>query len=256
MAIVAAPLTQNANVGPNGWGGFQLSKAETTGLDVVQAKQQARREFEAWADTYDQSVLNRFLFGPAHMLFMEEIARWHAERKRDFSVLDIGCGTGTLVELLLSSPWPVRAVGMDYSPAMSLTADRKASGSGQSRRARFVTGDSEHLPFADASFDLITCSNSFHHYPHQQAVVFQMRRLLRPGGRLIIIDGFRDNVIGWFVFDVIIQRVEKDVYHAPWPIMHQYFVNAGLTNIRRRKVNLWLPLLATIGDAPPQTPCA
>ena len=116
--------------------------------------------------------------------------------------------------------------------------------------SRFAAGDSEHLPFADASFDLITCSNSFHHYPHQQAVVSEMRRLLRPGGRLIVIDGFRDNVIGWFVFDVIITRVEKDVYHAPWSVMHEYFVRAGLTNIRRRKVNLWFPLLATIGDAP------
>ena len=228
-----------------------MSKAEATGLDAGRAKRQARREFEAWADSYDRSLLNRFLFRPSYLVFMEEVARWCAERSGEFTVLDVGCGTGTFVGLLAGSPWPLRVVGLDYSPAMCAAASHKAAQAGASHRARFAAGDSEHLPFADASFDLITCSNSFHHYPHQQAVVSEMRRLLRPGGRLIVIDGFRDNVIGWFVFDVIITHVEKDVYHAPWSVMHEYFVKAGLTNIRRRKVNLWFPLLATIGDAPP-----
>lgn len=227
-----------------------MSKAERTGLDAARAKQQARQEFEAWADTYDRSLLNRFLFRPCYLVLMEEVARWYAQRGEAFAVLDVGCGTGTFVGLVAASPWPVRAVGLDYAPAMCAAASHKAAQAGASQVARFTAGDSERLPFADASFDLITCSNSFHHYPHQQAVVSEMRRLLRPGGRLIIIDGFRDNVIGWFVFDVIITCVEKDVYHAPWPVMHEYFVNAGLINIRRRKFNLWFPLLATIGDAP------
>ena len=191
---------------------------------------------------------------PAHTVLVGEKgsrrsamrARW----SRDFTVLDVGCGTGTFVGLLMASPWPVRAVGLDYSPAMCAAASHKAAQAGASQRAWFAAGDSEHLPFAEASFDLITCSNSFHHYPRQQAVVAEMRRLLRPGGRLMVIDGFRDNVIGWFVFDVIITLVEMGVYRAPWPVMHEYFVKAGLTNIRRRKFNLWFPLLATIGDAP------
>lgn len=228
----------------------ECDNAETTGLDASKAKEQARRQFEAWAATYDRSLLNHFLFWPSYLVFMEEVARWCAERDRPFAVLDIGCGTGTFTGLLASSPWPVRAVGLDYAPAMCVAAAGKTASAGASQRVRFVAGDSEHLPFADASFDLITCSNSFHHYPHQQTVVHEMRRLLRPAGRLVLIDGFRDNVIGWFVFDVIITRVEKDVYHAPWSIIDRYCVNAGFTNIRRRKFNLWFPLLATIGDAP------
>ncbi|HUU82853.1 MAG TPA: class I SAM-dependent methyltransferase [Phycisphaerae bacterium] len=227
-----------------------MSKAETTGLDPVRAKRQAREQFEAWAETYDRSPLNRFLFRPSHVVFMEEVARWHAERKRDFVVLDVGCGTGTFVGLLAASRWPVRVVGLDYAPTMCAAAAGKVAACGLGHAAQFTAGDSEHLPFADGSFDLITCSNSFHHYPHQQVVVSEMRRLLRPGGRLIIIDGFRDNVIGWFVFDVIIHRVEQDVYHAPWSVIQEYFVQAGLRGIRRRKFNLWFPLLATIGDAP------
>ncbi|MHC4066032.1 MAG: class I SAM-dependent methyltransferase [Planctomycetota bacterium] len=222
-----------------------------TGPDPARAKQQVRRQFEAWAATYDSSPLNRFLFRPCYLTVLEEIARWHDQRGRGlFSVLDIGCGTGTLAALLAAKPWPMRVVGLDYVPSMSARAARKAAANGAGDRARFVAGDAEHLPFPDASFDVITCSNSFHHYPHQQAVVGQMSRLLRPGGRLIIIDGFRDNVIGWFVFDVVITGIEKDVHHVPWSAMYEHFATAGLTNIRQRKFNLWFPALATIGDAP------
>ncbi|HEY3245483.1 MAG TPA: class I SAM-dependent methyltransferase [Phycisphaerae bacterium] len=211
-------------------------------------KQEARRQFEQWAESYDRSLLNHFLFRPAAEAFMEEIARWRLEHSHPLRVLDVGCGTGTLAGLLLRSGWPVEVVGLDYSPNMCRQAAVKARAAGAAQRARFVTGDSEHLPFPDSRFDVITCSNSFHHYPHQQAVVLGMRRLLAPGGRLMIIDGFRDNVIGWVAFDVIIARVEKHVHHAPWTQMRDYFREAGFVNIRQRKINFWMPLLVTTGD--------
>jgi len=234
--------------------------------DAHRIKSQARRQFEDWAQNYDRSLLNRFLFQPCYLMLAEEIWRWHDRHRRPFRLLDVGCGTGTLAGLLSGTELPLRAVGLDYSPAMCAEAARKAAGlllkveasthgddgvgHGASDRPGFVAGDSEHLPFADASFDIVTCSNSFHHYPHQRTVVREMRRVLRPGGLLLVLDGFRDNVVGWFVFDVIIAGVEKDVHHAPWPVMHRYFVEAGLGNVRRRKFNFWFPVLATIGEAP------
>ena len=116
--------------------------------------------------------------------------------------------------------------------------------------AHFVAGDSEHLPFESDSFDFLTCSNSFHHYPDQQAVVIEFRRVLKPGGHLLLIDGFRDNVVGWVTFDVIIASVEEqNVYHAPWSVIHEYFETAGFSEIRRRKFGFWLPGCLTIGTA-------
>ncbi len=208
------------------------------------------QQFDRWADSYDRSILHFFLFKPSYLTLVTEIARWHSENPKPFSLLDVGCGTGELAGYLAHGPLPVTTVGLDYAANMCVSAAAKFTELEGSDRPQFINGDSEHLPFADGSFDMITCSNSFHHYPHQQNVVSEMMRLLSPGGRLIIIDGFRDCVVGWFVFDVVIAKVEGDVHHAPWPLMTKYFETAGLTGIRRRKFNFIFPACATIGDKP------
>ncbi|MGI0149856.1 MAG: class I SAM-dependent methyltransferase, partial [Thermoplasmata archaeon] len=168
---------------------------------------------------------------------------------RTVRVLDVGCGTASFVKLLGETPWPIEVVGVDYSPAMCVVAAKKLGSAETPRRAVVLAGDSEHLPFPDGSVDVITCANSFHHYPRQGAVVRELRRVLRAGGRLILLDGFRDNVIGWFVFDVVVAWIETDVHHAAWREVHTMFVEAGFRNIRRRKFNVLFPVLVTTGDA-------
>lgn len=212
-------------------------------------RSQARRQFEAWAGTYDRSLLNRFMFRPSYLTFLEELYRCRRDVPEPFRLLDVGCGTGTFAGMLAATSLRAEVVGLDYSPAMCQVASAKAREVGLRERARFVTGDSEHLPFADASFDFVTCGNSFHHYPHQENVVAEVRRVLRPGGRFMLIDGFRDNIVGWMTFDVIIGAVEKHVFHAPWSTIHRYFERAGFREIRRRKINFWFPLLLTVGVA-------
>ena len=213
----------------------------------------ARHEFDGWANTYDQSIVQHLLFRPSYRLFMAELHRWRKDAPQPFDVLDIGSGTGTWLAWIAGSPLPSRRlVGLDYSSGMCSVAN------GKSRQIdgdppRFVNGDSEHLPFADRSFDAITCSNSFHHYPHQAEAVREMRRVLRPGGRLMIIDGFRDNIIGWVLFDVFITRAESrpeaPVHHVSWSVMRRYFEDAGLGDIRQIKRNIWAPIFLTMGTA-------
>jgi ubiquinone/menaquinone biosynthesis C-methylase UbiE len=149
---------------------------------------------------------------------------------------------------------PARVVGLDYAASMCKVAAGKAAAAGAADRACFLNGDSEHLPFASCSFDAITCSNSFHHYPHQDQAVREMFRVLRPGGRLILLDGFRDNVVGWMMFDVIIGLVERHIRHVSWPQMREYFEQAGFVHIRQRKRNLLFPLLVTVGVVPDPKP--
>ncbi len=212
-------------------------------------KSQARRQFDGWADSYDKSLLHHFLFRPSYLAMMEEIAKWRAGRTEPFDLLDIGCGTGALAGLLAGTGWPISVCGLDYSPAMCAEAHKKSRSEAGSGSPVYLAGDSEHLPFAAGSFDLVICMNSFHHYPHQDAVVNEMRRVLRPGGSVVLVDGFRDNAIGWFIYDVVITRIEKSVYHVPWHEVHTLFEKAGLVNIRRSKHSVLFPVLMTVGDA-------
>jgi len=210
-------------------------------------KRSAREEFEAWARNYDNSPLHRFLFRPAYRAILAEVVRWPGSN-RPFDLLDVGCGTGTLAAMIAAG-LPARIVGLDFVPDMCRIGADKA-GRIDPHRVRFLAGDAEHLPFRDQSFDIVTCSNSFHHYPHQDLAVREMFRVLRPGGRLILLDGFRDNVIGWFVFDVCVAAVERHVRHAPWWEIKRLLIEAGFVRIRQRKFNLVFPLLLTVAQVP------
>ncbi len=217
------------------------------------SKKQARRQFDSWAHTYDRSIVQHLLFQPSYRLFMEELYRWRRDRAAPFDLLDIGSGTGTWLAWVAGSVLPSRQlIGLDYSSAMCAVAAAKARRIGEDA-PHFVNGDAEHLPCPDASFDVVTCSNSFHHYPHQDAAVREMRRVLRPGGRLMIIDGFRDNAIGWVLFDVFIERAESrpgaPVHHASWSTMKRHFEEAGFRDIRQAKRSIWAPIFLTCGTA-------
>ena len=214
---------------------------------TLRFKEQARSRFDCWAETYDRSLLNHFLFRPAYLLILEEIARWRLTRAGPFSVLDIGCGTGAMASLVQQAPWAASVTAMDYSQAMCATAAAKARRAGLAETT-IVAGDSERLPFRDSVFDVVTCANSFHHYPRQQVVVCEMRRVLRPGGRLILVDGYRDNAIGWFVFDVVIGRIERDIHHSTWREIDGFLAQADFKRVHRRKTSRLFPIVATIGD--------
>ena len=213
-------------------------------------KHLARAEFDRWSQTYDRSILQRVLFRPTYEILLEETYRWRqscaAGADAPFFALDVGCGTGSWAAMLRGSSLPACVVGLDYSFEMCRQARAKVQQAGAGEIG-LVNGDSQHLPFADESIDLITCTHSFHHYPHQAEVVREMHRVLRPGGMLLLVDGFRDNVIGWFVFDVFVTRAEGDVHHASWSEMRRMFLDAGFADVRQRKFNIWAPALVTIG---------
>ncbi len=211
-----------------------------------QVKTHARTHFEKWALSYDRSRLNEFVFFPSVRRCQEEIIRWKANRPAaPFRALDIGCGTGTLLSLLEADPDAEALVGLDYADGMARRAHDKFAAANEPHRMLAVRGDAERLPFAHAAFDVVTCCNSFHHYPHQERAVAEFYRVLRPGGMLILIDGFRDNVIGWAIFDVCVATIEKHVHHASWSRVRALLIDAGFPEITQSKMNVLAPLLVS-----------
>jgi ubiquinone/menaquinone biosynthesis C-methylase UbiE len=108
------------------------------------------------------------------------------------SLLDVGCGTGALLRTLADRlPAGVALSGVDPAPAM-LEVGRAALG--QRSRVWLARAVAERLPFRDASFDLVVTTVSFDHWTDQPAGLTEAARVLRPAGRLVLIDLF---AIGW-----------------------------------------------------------
>lgn len=210
----------------------------------------ARRQFDGWANTYDRSILGYFLFEPTYQSILEIVYCHRPNPPPRRRALDVGCGTGTLAARLVGADLNIeRVIGLDFALPMCRQAEAKARRGNHHHHLTFANGDSEHLPFADRSFDILTCANSFHHYPHQPRVIAEFRRVLRPGGQLLLADGFRDNVIGWFVYDVCISSVERAVHHPKWSEMRAMLTDAGFVNVAQRKINFWFPVLLTTATA-------
>ena len=99
--------------------------------------------------------------------------------------LDVACGPGALV--LALAPRVRFAHGLDLTEEML----RQARGFQQERQivdASFLRGEAEQLPFPDAAFDLVTCQHSFHHMPRPEQALKEMFRVMKPEGRMLIID--------------------------------------------------------------------
>jgi demethylmenaquinone methyltransferase/2-methoxy-6-polyprenyl-1,4-benzoquinol methylase len=98
--------------------------------------------------------------------------------------LDLCCGTGDVAFALARTGAIV--TGLDFSPAMLAVARERARR--EAGRVEFLEGDALNLPFPDASFDAVTISYGLRNLADFEAALAGMRRVLRPGGRLLILD--------------------------------------------------------------------
>lgn len=105
-------------------------------------------------------------------------------------LLDVGCGTGVLLHRLSATHPVAQLVGVDPVPEMLAIARHRLSPS-----IELSEGWVEHLPFADEQFDVVVSCNMFHYIHDPIAALREMRRVLRPGGQLVITDWCSDDLV-------------------------------------------------------------
>src|SRR5262245_43824505 len=103
----------------------------------------------------------------------------------DDTVLDVACGPGLVVSAFARVAR--HATGIDMTPAM-LARAREVAGEAGLGNVTFQEGDVTRLPWADASFSVVVSRFAFHHFEHPAAVLAEMRRVCRPGGRVAVCD--------------------------------------------------------------------
>jgi ubiquinone/menaquinone biosynthesis C-methylase UbiE len=146
------------------------------------ASDRVRRYYDRTAGGYDRQIK---LF---ERLMLADGRHWVCSRATG-NVLELAVGTG---RNLRHYPDEVRLTGIELSPAMLALAQREATTIG--RRVNLREGDAEALPFPNESFDTVTCTLSLCTIPDDRAAIREAHRVLRPGGRFILLEHVRSPI--------------------------------------------------------------
>jgi ubiquinone/menaquinone biosynthesis C-methylase UbiE len=161
--------------------------------------------------------------------------------KRGSRVLDVPCGDGFYTAALARRLHPSGSVvAADLSDACLDVARRTVARYSRLVPVEFVKADAYRLPFDDDSFDLVWCAQSFISLDEPVAVLVEMRRVLRPDGRVAVLedDAFHRIVVNWPVsLELDVQRAVAEATRAkygsqvalsPARQMRQFLLDAGL----------------------------
>lgn len=129
-----------------------------------------------------------------HLLSLGYDRRWRrrlvdaARPANESLILDMAVGTGDIaIPLALRYP-TIRVVGIDYSPRMLRAARRKIAAAGLAARITLRISDIRHTPLDSKTADLVTSAFTLRNLPDRKAALAEFHRLLRPGGRLLVLE--------------------------------------------------------------------
>lgn len=175
-------------------------------------KQADAVSYDDTADAFD-TLTERYSADLAgHMIGMAKI-------NASDQVLDVGTGTGLLAILASSRVPSGRVVGIDHSEGMLHRATQKAVARGMSNIA-FQAMDAEALSFGNDEFDVILSAFVLRHLPDPLAAICEMRRVLKPGGRIVMAVGARPALLSpaglmaaaTFVRDSLLERAGRRAF--------------------------------------------
>lgn len=125
-------------------------------------------------------------------------------RERILRMLNVGCGTGLLEQAVKDLLPGTHVIGLDLSPEMLRQAQGKF---GVAWRPSWINGQAESLPFISGIFDVVVCANSFHFFRQPVRVVEEFRRVLQPGGWLVLTD-WCDDYLACRLCDRVLRLVD------------------------------------------------
>ena len=153
--------------------------------EAASKKEEVGRMFDQIAPTYD--LLNRGTsFGIDTLWRKKMIAQ--LDGSQHHRILDVATGTADVAIQTIRRTDARHVTGIDLSEGMLEVGRRKVTRHGMDDRIELLQGDSENLPFPDDSFDAVTASFGVRNFENLEAGLSEMLRVLRPGGKLVILE--------------------------------------------------------------------
>jgi ubiquinone/menaquinone biosynthesis C-methylase UbiE len=168
---------------------------------------------------------------------VQELHEWSEPLLQPGALLDVGCGQGYALLALARAAGTGRFVGVDVSTMMLDAARTRASKAGLD--VTFKEASATDLPFDDHEFDSIRCERVLQWLPDPQLAVDEMVRVVRPGGRIVLLD------TDWRTYgSTADQELEAEMFSAPtvWPSPHaggflrNYLLTAGVSDVEVKAV--------------------
>jgi ubiquinone/menaquinone biosynthesis C-methylase UbiE len=164
---------------------------------------------------------------------------------RPLRILDVGCATGRLLKRLAEAG-ATELFGVDLAPRILEVAREKVSGTGASVELRAADAE-DSLPWDDDSFDAVTLTGVLHHFFRPRDALAEVRRVLRPRGRLLIVDPCFFPPVRQ-VLNVALRVAPHDGdfhFYSPGEAV-SLLTDVGFEVSRTRRVGLWAFLADTI----------
>jgi ubiquinone/menaquinone biosynthesis C-methylase UbiE len=185
---------------------------------VVKTQQRTERWHRYWdkkSRGYDREMrfMERMLFGDSR--------QWACSRASG-DVLEVAVGTGLNLD---AYPHDVRLTGIDLSEQMLAIATARAAELG--RKVELHQGDAHGLPFDDATFDTVVCTFGLCAIPDIDKALDEMTRVLRPGGKLILVDHVESS---WR----IARGVQRSLEVVTVPMASEHFLRRPRTDVEKR----------------------
>ena len=183
--------------------------------------------FDEWAKKYDDFRISRWF------QYTQEMSLGQFDWQPDGKLLDVGCGTGYAVLFGASMLPEGKACGIDISQTMVDRATAKITPELKGR-VEFQQASAEQIPYEDNHFNFVLCTNSFHHYQKPMNALKEMRRVLKPGGMLVIFENAPDLSLYTWLWDRWLRIAEKGhVRYYPSKELGDMIRNAGFENVEQ-----------------------
>jgi ubiquinone/menaquinone biosynthesis C-methylase UbiE len=161
------------------------------------------------------------------------------------TVLDVACGTGELERLILAEHATQPMIGVDISEQMLAIAQQKLQAI---PTVLFQVATATALPFPDHQFDVVISANAFHYFEPPLIALQEMQRVLKPNGRLVILDWCRDFFVCQ-ICDIVLKLIDpahRQCYTQKE--FHHLLTTAGFTIKAAQQIQfgwLWGLMIAT-----------